>query len=901
MGIKGIYQEIGRGRRVALSKFAADTFEQTGRPLRIAVDVSIWLFQIQASKGGTNPALRTFYYRLLRLIALNIHPIFVFDGPNKPPFKRNKKTGGPGVSVASIPEFLAKQLLKQFGFPLHLAPGEAEAECALLQREGIVDAVLSEDVDTLMFGSGVTIRNWSPEQKSSKTPTHVNVYDAVETKNGPSGLDREGMILVALMSGGDYVPEGIPGCGPKKACEAARAGFGRDLCRLARNDAQGLRDWRERLQHEIKTNESKFFAQKRPSLVIPDTFPRTDILGYYTYPAVSNQAGLDRLRSAIKWDQDLDLQGLRSFTCDAFDWAKLEGAKHFIRSLAPSLLVRHLRMRGEQNERSPCKNLQAIQEDEALLVKGIHGKRQHVVTDGSTELRVSFTPIELVKIDLSIEEPDDEVDIPLASEADLDEEIPIEGDDEAGGPSKRGPTKFDPSKPARVWVFETYVKVGVPLKVQDWEAERQRPLRSKRTASTNDASTTATKSIGGRRTRAAGSAHQISIQNFAKVTKPGVKTTRVSSKSQATAVCQPATSTDIVISLLSPSPVRVRGSSQPRSTRERSLSPLVELPSSVTKRRRKPMQRAHTLPSSPVISLERVNWPYPGAIETLDLVDAHPIALPSQTLAKKLKTQQVKESAISQSTLSRTVTASPAKTRQTTLDGWGSPGNSPSKSKFRNKALPPDSAPEPCPLRFKIAEGDMETLDLTLSSPLALSSVAATVPKDSKRVSRRPPLTSLSSNTSNASSSTMADTSPDAKPRITAKSLRRTSPRLQRSRSVSTEFESLDMTEISSLPSGGKSALPQVQNEMDSAVRRSPRAHTSKRPDPPAKMTSPSAAWKTQVKKKREVILRQSLAGAWSFVDVETPAKAAAGYVKSLKGDERKRWRESEIEFLDLC
>lgn len=46
-----IYPEIGPGRRVALSKLAADKFEETGRPLRIAIDISIWLFQIQASKG----------------------------------------------------------------------------------------------------------------------------------------------------------------------------------------------------------------------------------------------------------------------------------------------------------------------------------------------------------------------------------------------------------------------------------------------------------------------------------------------------------------------------------------------------------------------------------------------------------------------------------------------------------------------------------------------------------------------------------------------------------------------------------------------------------------------------------------------------------------------------------
>lgn len=46
-----IYQEIGPGQRIALSKLAVDTFEQKGRPLRLAIDISIWLFQIQSGKG----------------------------------------------------------------------------------------------------------------------------------------------------------------------------------------------------------------------------------------------------------------------------------------------------------------------------------------------------------------------------------------------------------------------------------------------------------------------------------------------------------------------------------------------------------------------------------------------------------------------------------------------------------------------------------------------------------------------------------------------------------------------------------------------------------------------------------------------------------------------------------
>lgn len=49
-----IYKEIGPGKRIALSKLALEKFEETGRPLRIAIDTSIWLFQIQASKGETS-------------------------------------------------------------------------------------------------------------------------------------------------------------------------------------------------------------------------------------------------------------------------------------------------------------------------------------------------------------------------------------------------------------------------------------------------------------------------------------------------------------------------------------------------------------------------------------------------------------------------------------------------------------------------------------------------------------------------------------------------------------------------------------------------------------------------------------------------------------------------------
>jgi len=42
--------------------------------------------------------------------------------------------------------------------PLSQAPGEAEAELAYLNRIGVIDGILSDDVDTFLFGALTVIR-----------------------------------------------------------------------------------------------------------------------------------------------------------------------------------------------------------------------------------------------------------------------------------------------------------------------------------------------------------------------------------------------------------------------------------------------------------------------------------------------------------------------------------------------------------------------------------------------------------------------------------------------------------------------------------------------------------------------------------------------------------------------
>jgi Holliday junction resolvase YEN1 len=799
--------------------------------------------------------------------------------------------------------------------------------------------VLSEDVDTLMFGSGITIRNWSPE-KSGKTPTHVNVYDAVETKNGPSGLDRDGMILVALMSGGDYVPEGIPGCGPKTACEAAKAGFGKDLCEIPTSDKKAMSEWRARLQHELKTNESKLFRRKHGALKIPDDFPRLDILGYYTHPAISGQSGLDRLRQSINWDQDVDYPGLREFTHDAFDWVKLEGAKHFIRSLAPSLLIRQLRLRSTQLDRLPAGNLQAIQEDESLLVKGIHGKRTHPVTDNSTELRVSFTPIELVTIDLSREEPDDDVDEPpltlQPAEVDLDDEVALELEDD--GPKKRGPTKFDPYKPARIWVMESIVKVGVPLTVEDWEAGRQTKQKPRRAATVQEPANTS-KASKAKRTKTTGDTPQAPIDRFAKVTKPGSKLSRALAKTQDTPLNLSqanSRSDENVIDLLSSSPIAEKSPAPaPRPPRQKSPSPVLpELPPSVTKRRRRaPMQRSQTLPSEIGARIGRPKTPpLADIVETLDLLSSPILPSPSQLLPKRTKSTE-----IARPSRGVSVPISPGKTRQTTLDAWRA-SVTPTKVQDTRSAIDPTPIPAPKELQPSLSE--VEELDLTLSSPprIAPSRSYPAAATSSRRaaapVQARPPLTSISTNSSSLSSfpsSSRITNRKSSKDTAPAAHNRRTSPRLRKTKSASPEVETLDLstsqpteeTRVSpTIDSIDLSCLsPPVLPLADPliepapvqrvplsppptmnppAAHRSPRNHSSLSPEPLSK-TSPPAAWKARERKKRQIILRKSVAGAWDFVDVESPQKGGDSTGDTvLKGKERRKWRESEVELLDL-
>ena len=247
----------------------------------------------------------------------------------------------------------SKDLIERFRFPWHEAPGEAEAECARLQRAGIVDAVMSNDVDALMFGSTLTIMNFSKESGTgTSASTHVTCYrmgNEGHISNIP--LDRAGMILFAMLSGGDYLPSGVPKCGSKLAAQIAKAQFGDDLLKEISSESPDLdsrlNEWRERLQFELEENESGWFTTKHKAVRIPETFPDRTILKYYAEPVVSTEDDMTILRRRLRhaWDCEINTLAIRRLCCRALrmelplrreeGYKASGGASHFLQTSPP--------------------------------------------------------------------------------------------------------------------------------------------------------------------------------------------------------------------------------------------------------------------------------------------------------------------------------------------------------------------------------------------------------------------------------------------------------------------------------------------------------------------------------------------------------------------------------------
>ncbi|MCK9278438.1 MAG: flap endonuclease-1, partial [Methanoculleus sp.] len=182
-----------------------------------------------------------------------IKPVFVFDG--KPPeFKQETirerrlvrtradeawkaalregdieeayKQASASARVDSHTLTSSHELLDLLGIPWVQAPSEGEAQAAHMARSGSVTYAVSQDYDSLLFGSPVLVRNLtvSGRRKARGRTITVNPERIVlSSLLDCLGVTREQLVEIGILVGTDFNP-GIRGVGGKTALKVVRNG-----------------------------------------------------------------------------------------------------------------------------------------------------------------------------------------------------------------------------------------------------------------------------------------------------------------------------------------------------------------------------------------------------------------------------------------------------------------------------------------------------------------------------------------------------------------------------------------------------------------------------------------------------------------------------------------------------
>jgi len=208
---------------------------------------------LKDSKGRITSHLSGLFYRTTNLLEIGIKPVYVFDG--KPPdFKKRtleKRLAGKKEAEKKWKEAVAKgesafkyaqaasklteemvkdakKLLNLMGVPVVQAPSEGEMQAAYMARRGDVWASASQDFDSLLVGSPRLIRNISitGKRKLPNKEVYVEIKPELielEKMFKTLGITQEQLIILGILVGTDYNPEGVKGFGPKKALELVKS------------------------------------------------------------------------------------------------------------------------------------------------------------------------------------------------------------------------------------------------------------------------------------------------------------------------------------------------------------------------------------------------------------------------------------------------------------------------------------------------------------------------------------------------------------------------------------------------------------------------------------------------------------------------------------------------------
>jgi len=225
----------------------------------LAVDLSIWICESLTSHAigdnHANPALHLVFSRTIKLLSLGIKLVFVVEGKRRirgdagqDDTFRKRRSGTAFWKACQD----CQRMLQLLGVPVVRAKAEGEALCALLSQRGVVDGVISNDGDCLLFGAKTVYTKFSIENLENSNVVRYDLDDlravaetstinnnntkndgdsedakenGEEANNGADqmlSLSRHDLIAFALLTGSDLAGNGLSKVGYKKAVRFIR-------------------------------------------------------------------------------------------------------------------------------------------------------------------------------------------------------------------------------------------------------------------------------------------------------------------------------------------------------------------------------------------------------------------------------------------------------------------------------------------------------------------------------------------------------------------------------------------------------------------------------------------------------------------------------------------------------
>ncbi len=264
------------------------------------------------AQGQVTSHLMGTFYRTTSLLEQGVLPVWVFDG--KPPERKagtirrrieakEKAEGAWKEALAAGDLETARRkaaqtshlthtmvdelhaLLRGLGVPVLQAPGEGEAQAAVLAARGTTWAAASEDYDSLLFGTPRLVRGLAARQRSGAAPA-AQLVDRAELL-ATLGIDQDELIALGILMGTDF-NDGADGYGPKKALKLVREHLGFE----ATMDRAGI-------DLEEARSVAEIFRHPNAAEPGPISFGPVDEVGLHRLLVETHGFSESRFRSAI--------------------------------------------------------------------------------------------------------------------------------------------------------------------------------------------------------------------------------------------------------------------------------------------------------------------------------------------------------------------------------------------------------------------------------------------------------------------------------------------------------------------------------------------------------------------------------------------------------------------------